>query len=787
MKSLDKKLLRELWQMKGQALAIAMVIGSGVGTFVMSLATLESLQTTRAAFYEEYRFGEVFGALKRAPESVKERVAEIPGVDTVDTRVVANVVLDVPDFADPVTGLLISINEDGGSLLNGTLLRSGRMIDPSRADEVLASEGFVEAHGFEPGDKIAATINGRRQQLTIVGVALSPEHIYMIAPGSTFPDFERYGVLWMNREPLANAYDMDGAFNDISLTLAAGAREEEVVDRLDEILGRYGGLGAIGRENQISHRFLSEEFRQLRLLATVFPVIFLGVASFLLNVVITRLVRTQREQVATLKAFGYTNLGVMMHYSKMIGLIVIIGVVIGLGIGVWLAGVMGEMYMNIYKLPYLRFVLSSWVIATAAAISMTAALTGAAYAVFQAVRQPPAEAMRPEAPAEYRETLVERLGLKRLMTQPTRMILRHIERQPVKSLMTILGVAFSVAILMTGLFFADAVNVMIDVQFGFAQREDLAVLFVEPTSYGAYFELLSLPGVQYGEPFRSVPVDLRYGHRNFRTAIQGLEPDGDLVRLIDTTLAPVPIPEEGLVLTRYLADILGVRAGDQVTVEVREGSRPLREITLTALVSEYIGVSAYMERSALNRLMREGNAISGVYLSIDDPYRDDIYETLDGMPRVAGTTDKDKSIEAFFETAGNQLLTWALINTFLAGSIAVGVVYNSARIALAERSRELASLRVLGLRRAEVSYILLGEIAVLTLLAIPAGFLIGRALCTYMVQTFQTDLFRIPVVIEGSTYSYAAGVVLIASVVSGLIVRRRVDHLDLVAVLKTRE
>jgi len=787
MRSLDKKALRELWQMKGQALAIAMVIGSGVGTFVMSITTLESLQTTRAEFYEDYRFADVFATLKRAPESVRERVAEIPGVDLVDTRVVANVVLDVPDFADPVTGLLISVNERGGSLLNGTLLRSGRMIDPMRADEVLASEGFVEAHGFEPGDSISATINGRRQRLTIVGVALSPEHIYMIAPGSMFPDFERYGVLWMNREPLANAYDMDGAFNDVSLTLTDGARPEEVIDRLNQILDRYGGLGAIGRDNQISHRFLSEEFRQLRLLATVFPVIFLGVASFLLNVVISRLVRTQREQVATLKAFGYSNFDIMLHFSKFVGLIVTVGVIIGIGIGIWLGSVMGEMYMQIYKLPYLRFVLSGWVIATSAAISMGAALAGAAYSVFQAVSQPPAEAMRPEAPEKYREALVERLGLKRLLAQPTRMILRHVERQPMKSMMTILGIAFSVAILMTGLFFGDAVNVMIDVQFGFAQREDLAVLFVEPTSYGAYFELLSLPGVDYGEPFRSVPVDIRNGHRRFRTSIQGLEPETDLVRLIDTTLAPVPIPAEGLVLTRYLANVLGVRAGDEVTVEVREGSRPVREVTLTALVSEYIGVSAYMERSALNRLMREGNAISGVYLKIDDPYRDEIYDALEGMPRVGGTIDKEKAIEAFFETAGNQLLTWALINTFLAGSIAIGVVYNSARIALAERSRELASLRVLGFRRAEVSYILLGEIAVLTLLAIPIGFVIGRGLCAFMATTFQTDLFRIPIIINPSTYSYAAGVVLVASVISGLIVRRRVDHLDLVAVLKTRE
>ena len=353
--------------------------------------------------------------------------------------------------------------------------------------------------------------------------------------------------------------------------------------------------------------------------------------------------------------------------------------------------------------------------------------------------------------------------------------------------MTILGIAFSVSILMAGLFFADAVNVMIHVQFGFSQREDLAVMFVEPTSYRAYYELLRLEGVKYGEPFRAVAVDLKNGHRSFRTGIQGLEPDTDLVRLIDTSLQPVSIPAEGLVLTSYLADMLGVQAGDTITVEVREGSRPVRDILVTALVSEYIGVSAYMERSALNRLMREGEAISGVYLAIDEERLDDIYRKLEQMPRVAGSVNAEKAIESFLETAGNQMLTWAFINTLLAGSIAIGVVYNSARIALAERSRELASLRVLGFRRAEVSYILLGEIALLTLVAIPVGFIIGRGLCAYMVSTFQTDLFRIPIIIEPSTYSYSVGVMLIASVISGLIVRRRVDHLDLVAVLKTRE
>jgi len=787
MKALDRKLLRELWGMRGPAVAIAMVITSGVATFVMSLSTLESLQETRAAFYDEYRFAEVFATVKRAPEGVRELIREIPGVQAVETRVIGQVILDIEDFTDPVTGTLKSIDESGEALLNRTYLRRGRVLDPGRGDEVMLSEAFADAHGFDPGDSITAIVNGRRKQLSIAGIALSPEDIYSMPPGGIFPDFQRYGVLWMGREGLANALDMDGAFNNVALTLAPGTPVEEVVGRLDEILERYGGLGAYGRDDQLSHRYLSEEFRQLRLMATVFPVIFMGVAAFLLNVVVSRLVRTQRQQIATLKAFGYTDLAVLVHYVKMISLIVLFGVIAGIGAGAWLGQGMARMYMTFYKFPYLRFEIGAWVIISAGLISLAAAWAGTLYSVWEAVREPPAEAMRPEAPASYRVSLVERLGLKRWLTQPTRMILRHIERRPVKSLMSIVGVAFALAILMVGMFFQDAVDVMIQVQYGFAQREDMAVAFVEPTSYRAYYELLSLPGVQYGEVFRAVPVDLRFEHRRFRTAIQGIEPDGDLGRLIDTDLAPVSIPAEGIVLTDYLAEVLGVGVGDTLTLEIREGSRPVRQVPITALVSEYIGVSVYMQRAALNRLMGEGDAISGAYLATDDRYESDIYAALEEMPRVAGTIVQKNAIESFYETAGNQLLTFALINTVLAGSIAVGVVYNTARVALSERSRELASLRVLGFRRAEVSYILLGELAVLTLVAIPVGFLIGRALCAYMIATFRTDLFRIPLIIDPSTYSYSAAVVIVAAAISGFIVRRRIDRLDLVAVLKERE
>lgn len=787
MRAIHRKLWRDLWGIRGQALAIALVIMSGVATFVMSLSTLNSLQLTQATFYRDYRFADVFVSLKRAPETLRSRLQEIPGVDRVETRVVAAVNLDIPGFSDPVAGKLVSIPEQGQPLLNRLYLRQGRLIEAGRDEEVVVSEAFATAHGFTPGATLKAVINGRLETLTIVGIALSPEYIYQISPGAIFPDFERYGVLWMGRKPLATAYDMDGAFNDVVLTLSAGAQLNEVLDRIDALLRPYGGLGSYGRIDQLSHRYLSEEFRQLRQMARLFPVIFLSVAAFLLNVVVSRLISTQREQIAALKAFGYGNAAVGAHYLGLVMLIVLFGTGAGLALGVWLGQGLSALYVRFYRFPFLSYQLQPWVAMTALLVSVTAAGIGTLYAVRRAALLPPAEAMRPERPVAYRQTLIERIGLQRWLSQPSRMIARHLERRPVKSLLSVAGIALACAIMMVGSFQTDAIHFMVEVQFGLIQRDDLAVSFIEPTSRKALFDLQRLPGVDYGEPFRSVPVRLRYQHRSYRTGIQGIILDGDLYRLLDRRLEAVELPAEGVVMTDHLGKILGVRPGDTLTVEVLEGSRPVREVPVAALVSQYIGVSAYMRLGALNRLLREGNAISGVYLAIDSRYRQEIYRALKEMPRVGATVVRETAIRNFFQTMGETLLIFTFINTLLAGTIAFGVVYNSARIALSERSRELASLRVLGFTRGEISYILLGELAVLTLAAIPLGFLIGRGLCAVISNNLQSDLYRVPLVLEPSTYAFAATVVLVSAAVSALAVRRKLDHLDLVEVLKTKE
>ena len=787
MKAIDKKLWRELWAMRMQALAIALVIVSGVGIFIMSLSTLDSLYHSRETYYRDNHFADVFASLKRAPLSLVQRIEAIPGVDKVETRVVAYVNIDVAGFSDPISGHLISLPDNSRGLLNQIYLRKGRLFEPGRDNEVLLSEEFAKAHGLQAGDKIHATINGRRKSLLVVGIALSPEYIYQIAPGAMFPDYKRYGVLWMARKPLASAYNMDGAFNNVTLSLTKDSNEQDVIDRLDEILKPYGGTGAIGRKDQLSHRFLSEELKQQQTIATVFPVIFFGVAAFLLNVVISRLISLEREQIAVLKAFGYSNFAIGLHYTKLVLMIVSFGVFGGIAVGIWMGKGMSNIYMDFYSLPFMLYVLKPQVVIAAAVISMLVAVTGTLYAVRRAARLPPAQGMRPETLTTYRATIVERLGLQRWFSQPTRMILRHIERRPLKALLTILGIAMACGVIMVSGFQEGAIDNMIDVQYGMSQREDLVAIYTEPTSSRSLYSLRSLPGVEYVESFRVVAAKLQFEHRSYRTSVQGIPPNGKLMRLLDNKLKVIDLPPRGVILTDYLAELLHIQPGDMLTIEVLEGNRPTVQVPVVGTARQYLGMNVYMQRAALNRLLKEGDTISGALMMVDARYQREIYTRLKNMPRIAGVVEQKSAVQSFYDTIAESILFFTFVSTLLGGSIAFGVVYNSMRIALSERNRELASLRVLGFRRSEIAYILLGELALLTLVAIPLGMLIGYGLCAFLAFQFDSELYRVPLVLNTSVYTLAATVVIVSSIISGIMIWRNLGHLDMVAVLKSKE
>jgi putative ABC transport system permease protein len=784
---LQRKLVRELFHMRGQAVAIALVIACGVASFVSMRSMYRSLLSSQNDYYARYRFADVFAELKRAPDSAAERIRQIPGVAEVQTRVILDATLDVPGLNEPAVGRFISIPPRPIPMLNDLFIRNGRYVSPSASDEVIASEAFTKANRLDVGSEVQAVINGRWKKLRVVGIALSPEYIYEIrGGGSLFPDNKRFGVLWMSRDVLGPSFNMEGAFNSVAVRLLPGASEPEVLARLDRELEHYGGLGAYGRADQLSHRFISDEISQNRISANIIPAIFLAVAALLVHFVLTRLVSTQRVDIAIIRAFGYFSFDIAVHYLELGLLIVAAGYVLGCGIGWYFGLKLAALYADFYRFPILNYRVEVSVFFWAGLISVLTAILGTASAVRRATALPPADAMRPEAPARFRPMLIDRLGLE-IFSPAVRMIIRNLERRPWKAIASGFAICCSVMIVVVEFGLFDALDRMMKVQFQDVQREDVAVTLNESHSARTKFELAKLPGVLQSEPFRAVPVRLRYEHRYRRTAILGLPIPSELRLIIDRSGRSIPAPRSEILLTSTLAHILGVAPGQELTVEVLDGKRPVRRVVVTGTADELLGTSAYMDMMALNQLMQEGETVSGALLQVDGSKKDELYRTLKRLPAVAAVSIKEAALASFKDTI-NQSMTLSIgVLIVFASVIAMGMIYNGARIALSERANELATLRILGFTRQEITFILLGEQAVVTALAVPFGFAAGYGVCALLSARLQTELYRMPLVIESSSYAWAFLIVLFSAVASGLLIGGRLAKLDIVAVLKSRE
>ena len=787
MRTLRRKLGRDLLHLRGQGLAIAVLVACAVATFVGAVTTWRALRRTQDSLYETHRFPHVFAEATRVPGPLASRIAALPGVAVVETRVMAEALVDVPGLPEPASALLRSIPDAGEPRLDRIHLREGRSVAPGSGDEVVMSEGFARANRIRPGDRISAVIDGRWKALRVVGIGGSPEHVFTVRPGGILNDDLHYGVLWMSRRALAAALDLEGAFNSVGVRLAPGASTDRVIADLDRLLARYGGRGAYGRELQTSHRLVTDEIGQMQVMATTIPVVILGVAVFLLALVLSRLVATQRMQIGTLKALGYGDGAVGRHFAAMALVLVAGGSAAGVAGGFMLGNALSSVYTRYYRFPAMLYEAEPAVGLAAFGLALAVALAAVWGSVRRAVRLAPAEAMRPEPPPTYRPSWPERIGAGRLLSPEGRMVLRDLGRRPLRAVLSAAGIGAAVACTMVAEFTRDASGTLVEHEFGRASREDLVVHFTRAVHEGSARELRTLPGVLAVEPFRAVPADLASGPRSHRIAVLGLDPGARLHRVVDERCGVVEVPPTGLLLSRRLARKLGVEPGQPVRIAFQEGSRRVAEAPLVAVVDDLVGVQAVMSRPALGRAAGDGAVTSGAFLAVDPALSAEVGRRLRSMPRVAGVALMDatrRSIESMME---DSLLWFTGVLTLFSVIISVGVVYNGARLALAERERELATLRVVGFTVGETWRIAVGELAVQVILGLPIGWLAGWGFVELTAWATASDLMRLPAVVSLPNATRATVVVLVAAAVVAWGSRRWVARLDLVSVLKAKE
>ncbi len=787
MRALDVKLLRDGRRLWAQALAVALVLACGVATLILAVGSHNSLKSTREAYYQRQSFAHLFASASRAPLTLAPRLQTINGVLAVEPRIEQRGLLDIAGMREPASGVLLSMPDHREARLNKPYLREGRMPLPGRALEAVISQSFARAHDLKPGSTLAATVKGNRLVLQVTGIALSPEYVYAIGPGDLVPDDRRFGVIWMRRSTLEAATDMKGAFNSLTLLLRSGQTEDAVKAQVDRLLKPYGGTGAYGRKDQISHAFLDSELDQLKAMARVIPPIFLLVSAFLINMILSRLIALEREQIGLLMALGYSGFTIAMHYVKLVVIIAIAGVLIGFAAGTWLGDGLTRLYAQFFHFPFFIFERSAGVYAIAAIASIAAAVAGALKAVYSAASLPPATAMQPAPPTHYRKAGALTRFAGRVTSQLAVMAVRHLVRWPVRSGLAVIGSSMAVALLVTAMFSFGAVNFMIDTVFFRTERQDATITFSSPLAPRAMHEVAHLPGVLVVEPFRTMAAEISLGSRRERIAITAKPEHTDLSQVLDLDLDALSLPQSGIVLSERLAWKLGARTGDLVQLSLlEEGGRQV-DVPVTLINQTYTGLSAHMRLDQLDELSSLGPRRSGAYLRLDPLRLDEIYADIKQMPAAASLALRETSLRLFRETIRQNIFVMTTVYVVLSVIIAFGVVYNSARIQLSERARELASLRVLGFTGGEVATVLGLELAIIVALAQPVGWLLGAGFSWAVVQGFQSDVFRVPFILERQAFGWSSIVVVLAGILSGMIVIRRVFNLDLVSVLKARE
>lgn len=787
MRALDKKLLRDFRRLWAQALAIALVLACGVAILLTTYGMYGALEDTRTAYYQRNRFADVFADANRAPLSLMQDISAINGVRTAQARVAEHVILDIPGRVETVTGRILSLPALGQSPLNLPIVRQGRLPSPTRADEVAVNQPFAAANHLRPGDRFFANLNGQKRELTLTGTLLSPEFIYTIGPGALMPDNKSFGILWMPESAVSAAFDMDGAFNSLSLKLAPSASEQEVIDRVDDLLEPYGGLGAYGRDTQVSHSFIDAEIEQQRTGAMILPPIFYGISAFLVSMVIGRIIALDRAEIGLLKAIGYSNTEVCMHYLLLAGLISVAGTLLGWGVGTWLSRAVARMYADFFDFPYLIYRVSYNAYVISGVIALISVAIGASKSALGAAQLPPAVAMAPPAPPRFKRTVLDRLLALMHLSQPVMMILRSLMRWPARSALTSLGLALAVAVLIASSFFADALDKLIDSAFHQSNRQDAILLFSPDLPENALGDVTNLPGVIQAEGQSIQAAVLRHGHLEKDVAIEARRPGTDLSRIVDGQGRIINVPPDGIQLSQRLAAQLNVQAGDVIDAEFLGGRNETHRLRVTGTVPQYIGLGAYMDFETLNRLLRQAPRISSANVLLDDQQLPALHRILKNTPELGGLVMLDEMRQSFQDTIRYNVTVMNTIYLVVAVLITFGVAYNGARIQLSERARELASLRILGFTRGEVSFILIGETMILALLAQPVGWLLGSGIAAALVAGSSSDLYAIPLVLKPSGFARASLIVLAASLISSLIVRRRLDRLDLVQVMKTRE
>jgi len=789
---LDRKLLRELRASWLLLTAIVSIIAVGVACYVSMGATYHNLTEAQHRYYRQCRMADFWIDLKKVPLAELDALAELPGVAAIRPRIGFFATVDLEHVTKPLNGMVLSLPDRREPVINNVVLQRGGYFTDRRENEVIVNEALAARHGLEPGDWIRLVLNNRRQELFIVGTAISSEFVYLLPPGGLAPDPEHFGVFYLKQTYAEDVFDFDGAANQVVGHLAPHVRDHprQVLDRAERLLAPYGVFATTPLEDQASHKFLSQEIQGLWVFAIILPCIFLAVAALVLNVLLRRLAQQQRTVVGTLKALGYADRQVFVHFLKFGLAVGLGGGLAGCALGYWMADGYTQMYSKIYEFPELRSRFYPSLVAICVAISLGCAVVGSLQGTRTVLRLKPAEAMRPKPPKSGGAILLERVGwLWGRLSSGWRMVLRDVVRARTRTIAGVFATAMGSAVLVCGFMLADASYYLIDYQFKWILRSDVDLSFKDERGEDVLLEAAALPGVDLAEPIFNVACTFSNGPYRRKGAITGIAPDARLTIPRNRDAVPVGVPPGGLVMSRKLAEVLHLRQGDVVTVQPIKGLRRRHRVPVVRLSDSFFGTAVYADIHYLSRLVNEEFALSGVQLAVDRrPEREAaLYRELKRMPALEAVSARRDMVENLDKILVENMGIFISGLVLFAGVVFFGSILNASLISLAERQREVATLRVLGYGPWQIGALLLRESMIVTLAGTLLGMPIGYGLSVLTAVAYNTELFRFPVVATPGTWVWTLLLAILFGLAAHAVVQIVVHRMDWLEALQAKE
>lgn len=785
MVALRKRLVRMIGQTKGQFIAVTVVLTIGLLSYVALNMTIQNLDNTVKAYYDQTQMPQIFAQVLRIPEGKVEALKSVSGVQAVNARIVEDVKFDTGYGGEKTVLRLVSLPDATTEKpLSDIYLLSGNR--PSQDNEVAVIHLFAKARNLKVEDTFDIIVGGRKKALKITGIVSNPEYIYLVEDEqSLLPDPRTFGVAYVTSQFAQSQLGYQKSYNSLLITTNSGADQDAVIDELDRKLDKYGVMRIYKREDHISSRMIQEEITQGQKTANTVPVLFLSVAGAIIAVMLGRIVKNDRISIGVFKALGYTNGAIVWHYTQYALGIGIVGSTLGMLLGAMLANSLAKLYTTtVYDIPILVGRLYPEYLILAVLIGSIFCIASGIIGARGVLTIQPAESMRPEVPKTGRRILLERIKpVWRRLSFTWKVVIRNIFRSKKRAIFIALGIALTYAVTLLPFFMLSAFMTMFDQQYGQMYAMDMQVTYTHGLNQNSILDLKQVLGdhAQEVEPIAEFPFELSAGWRKKNVSIIGIVENTRMYNFTNRHGQPVKLPREGISITEGLARLLEVEVGDSINIKSFIPGRESVVLSVNEIVEQPLGVNAYMDLEHMQRVLLDHDYINGAVI------RGERLESseLDHVKHIKSVLLSADMMAIFKEFTA---LTYAsiLVMVASAGILGFAIVYNATIMSIYERKMEFSSLRVLGFDKQHIFKMLFRENLVLSALGIIIGIPLGASMVDSIMASFSNELYTMKADFDFMAFVYTTVVTIAFVLIAQVATHHKIAKLDFIEALKAR-